>query len=155
MSASSYVDVLPMISVQLLPVLIDHACTMISCPLTSVHSMHDSNLWYNVCMLTSYTSLSIKDMRPLLWKLSCYWSLYTQCMLWINEDGESVIHIVQQSSPDAYYICRRSIIHAIACWCLLNVIVIIKMLIMTLLIHGTRFIVAVNNGSIYGSIAYR
>ena len=78
-SASSYIDVLPMTgysSVQLLPVLLDHACTHEIMPanksLIRVHSMHDINLWYNVCMLTSYKSLSIKDMRPLLLKLSCY-----------------------------------------------------------------------------------
>ena len=88
-SASSYIDVNLWLATHLcyfcLYYLIIPA-SMISCPLTSVHSMHDINFWYNVCMLTSYKSLSIKDMRPLLLKLSCYWSLYTQCILWINED---------------------------------------------------------------------
>ena len=56
---------------KLLPVLFDHACNHAIMPATML-SMNDINLWYNVCMLKSYKSLSIKDMRPLLLKPSCY-----------------------------------------------------------------------------------
>ena len=63
-------------SVQFIPVLYDHACAHDIMPankyLIMVHSMHDINLWYNLCMLKSYKSLSLKDMRPLLLQLSCY-----------------------------------------------------------------------------------
>ena len=76
-------------------------------------------------------------------KISTYLSLYTQSILLIYADSGSMIHILQTTDSwcmlhmssiydtccilfilsihDVCYICHQSMIHAIKCWCVLNV----------------------------------